>query len=324
MARVLDLGEDEMTLHVCPFFHIAAVWMILIHLSRGCTNVILPKFEPEAVYQALSRYPITNLNIVPTMLFDLVRAGGAADYRQRTLRLILYGAAPMPDATFRKGTEVFGSVFAQIYGLTEASPVLTWLPKEDHALEGPLAARLRSCGRAVPGVEVAVVDELGRSLGPGEVGEIVARGATVFPGYWKNPDATSAAIHNGWLRTGDLARRDEEGYIYLVDRKKDMIISGGENIYCREIEAVLERHPVVEEVAVVGLRDERWGEVPQAWIVPSDEPLPLAEELQSWCDARLARFKVPKSFRFVSSLPKGPSGKVLKKEIRSWQQAESA
>lgn len=313
MTRVLDLQENEVTLHVCPFFHIASLWVILTHLYRGCTNIILRKFDAAEVFSMLARHPVTNMNVVPTMLYELVRADEARAYRADSLRLILYGAAPMPRPVLKKGFEIFGPIFAQVYGLTEASPVLTYLPREDHALDGE---RLRSCGRGVPEIEVRVVQEDGRVVEPGRVGEVIARGPTITPGYWRQAEETAAAIRNGWLRTGDLATVDRGGYIYLVDRKKDMIISGGENIYCREIEMVLEKCVGVEEAAVIGLSDPKWGEVPEAWIVLSQSRETTAKELQEWCRSHLAHYKVPKSFRFVSSLPKSPSGKILKKEIR--------
>jgi acyl-CoA synthetase (AMP-forming)/AMP-acid ligase II len=317
MATVLGLKENDVTLHVCPFFHIASVWIILTHLFRGCTNIVLPKFDAGKVYRSLAEYPITNINLVPTMLYDLIRAPEAVRYKPNLLRLILYGAAPMPSSVLARGVEIFGPIFAQVYGLTEASPVLTYLPKEDHMYEGTLAERISSCGRPVPGVTVRVVDEDARDVPPGQVGEIIARGDTVTPGYWRRPEETSAAIQNGWFQTGDLARVDEAGYLYLVDRKKDMIISGGENIYCREIEKVLERHPAVREAAVVGTAHEKWGEVPEVWIVLSQDSVITAEELTGWCRSHLAHYKIPKSFRLVPCLPKSPSGKILKKEIRA-------
>jgi fatty-acyl-CoA synthase len=219
----------------------------------------------------------------------------------------------MSRSVLEKGVEIFGPIFAQVYGLTEASPVLTYLPREEHALDGE---RLRSCGRPIPGVEVRVVDEIGRNVEPGRVGEIVARGPTITPGYWRRPEETAATIRKGWLQTGDLATVDREGYISLVDRKKDMIISGGENIYCREVEMALEKYAGVEEAAVIGLSDPKWGEVPEAWVVLSPGSEITAGELQEWCRSHLAHYKIPKSFQFVPSLPKSPSGKILKKEIR--------
>jgi long-chain acyl-CoA synthetase len=242
-----------------------------------------------------------------------------------SLRRITYGASPMPVELLKRAMKVFpGAEFFQGYGQSEASPLLTALMPEDHITEGAerITRRLASCGRPVIGVEVEVVDENDRPVKPGEVGEIVARGPNVMMGYWKRPEETATTLRGGWLRTGDMATIDEDGYIYLVDRKKDMIISGGENVYSTEVENVIYQHPAAHEAAVIGVPDEKWGEAVKA-IVTLKEGASLTEsELIEFCASKLADYKVPKSVEIrEGELPKSATGKILKKELREpyWQ-----
>ena len=222
--------------------------------------------------------------------------------------------------------QVFGCNFGQGYGLTEAAPLLTVLNSEDHrrALAGS-EHLLASCGKAVPGIEVRVVDVAGRDVQAGEVGEIIARGPNIMRGYWRRDDDTASALVDGWLHTGDLATVDGEGYLYLVDRKKDMIVTGGENVFSTEVEAVLYAHPAIKEAAVIPVPDPQWGEAVHACIALKDHTRASAEELIEFCRARLASYKVPRSIEFIAGeLPKGGTGKILKKQLREryWQGRE--
>ena len=233
-----------------------------------------------------------------------------------TLRLISYGGSPMPVGLLREALAVFECDFQQGYGLTEASPILTILPPEDHAPTGD-QARLTSVGREAAGVQLRIVDRDDRQVEPGVVGEIVARGANVTAGYWQRPKETAAALRGGWLRTGDLARVDKDGYVHLVGRTKDMLVSGGLNVYPREVELRLEEHPAIREAAVVGVADERWGEVPVAFlVVANDAPPNLQSDVAGFLSKRLARYKVPKRYELVDALPRNSNGKLLKRTLR--------
>jgi acyl-CoA synthetase (AMP-forming)/AMP-acid ligase II len=230
------------------------------------------------------------------------------------LRTIVYGGGPMYVEELRKSLAVFGQVFVQIYGQGESPMTITWLPRADHERDDP--AILGSVGMARTGVEVRVVDESGRDLPPGETGEIVCRGDVVMGGYWRNPQGTADALRDGWLWTGDMGSLDERGYLTLRDRSKDVVISGGSNIYPREVEEVLLTHPGVAEVCVVGQRDEEWGEVVVAFVVAAPGAAVSAQELDAHCVERIARFKRPKRYVFTQALPKNSYGKVLKRELR--------
>jgi len=223
----------------------------------------------------------------------------------------------MPVEILKRALALFGPILIQVYGLTEACPV-TLLPREDHILKGPeeKLRRLGSCGRELINCEARVVSERGEDVVPGKIGEIITRGDHVMEGYWRLPEETSATIRNGWLHTGDLATVDAEGYIYIVDRKKEIIISGGENISPREVEEVIYMHPSVAEVAVIGVPDEKWGETVKAVVVLKEGKRATAEEIIDLCKSNLAGFKKPKSVEFLAFPPRTPSGKVLKRELR--------
>ncbi|HPP07161.1 MAG TPA: AMP-binding protein, partial [Syntrophorhabdaceae bacterium] len=235
-----------------------------------------------------------------------------------SLKLILYAGAPMPVELLKNALKVFKCGFAQLYGQTESGPFTTVLKPEDHILDGSekKIQRLASSGRAVLNYEVRIVDEDGNDVKTGEVGEIIVRSESMMKGYWNMPEETAKKLRNGWLYTGDLGRMDEDGYIYIVERKNDMIISGGVNIYPREIEEVLYRHPAVSEVSVIGVPDEHWGEVPKAIVVLKEGKTATEEEIIKFCGEHLAGYKKPKSVEFWKELPKSPQGKILKKEIR--------
>lgn len=245
-------------------------------------------------------------------------------YDLSSLRYLLYGASPMPVEVLGQGLKKWGHIFAQVYGMTETSPLLTVLNAEDHLPHGTpeQVHRLASCGREVAGVEVRVVNARGQDVQPGEVGEVIARGANVMLGYWRMPQATSATIVDGWMHTGDLATIDEENYLYILDRAKDMIISGGENIYCVEVENALYSHPAVLEAAVIGIPDETWGEAVHAVVVCKAGMNVSAEELMTHTRMQIAGYKVPRSIEFFAeALPKSGAAKILKRDLREkyWQ-----
>jgi long-chain acyl-CoA synthetase len=318
-----NYSADEVYLHSAPMFHLADGAAVFSNASRGSTQVFIPRFEPQATLAAIEREHITHVLLVPTMINFVLQVPNLADYDLSSMRYITYGASPIAPEVLKRAMQVFDCNFGQGYGLTEAAPLLTVLNADDHrrAIAGD-ERLLASCGKPVPGVEVCVVDVEGRDVRPGEVGEIVARGPNIMRGYWRREDDTAAAIIDGWLHTGDLATVDEEGYLYLVDRKKDMIVTGGENVFSPEVEAVLYAHPSVKEAAVIGVPDAEWGEAVHACLALKDNQQASAEEMIEFCRPRLAGYKVPRSIEIIEGeLPKGGTGKILKKQLRErhWQ-----
>ncbi|MEX2194320.1 MAG: AMP-binding protein [Thermoleophilaceae bacterium] len=321
------LAEDSVVasdryLSTGPLCHLGAGSRIFLLAHVGATHLIHPRFDAERAAREMAEGTANSALIVPAMVRQLLDAVDAAGTSLRgKVRLITYGMAPMPRDILTEALERLGCDFQQGYGLTEGGPNLTILPPEDHRPDasGEWSQRLTSVGRETIGVRVRVVDADDRDVPPGEIGEVIARGPNIMEGYWHRPEETEAALGGGWLRTGDLAMVDDTGYVYLVDRSKDMLVSGGFNVYPREIERQLEQHPAVAEVAVVAEPHERWGEVPVAFVVPSstvdgDE---LDAELARFCDERLARFKNPKRWVFVDELPRNSIGKVSKPELRA-------
>lgn len=312
-------------LHAAPMFHLATFPAVINITVNGGTHTILQKFDLKAMMELVESAKATSTVLVPTMINFLINHPDFSKYDLNSLRRITYGAAPMPVELLKYAMKRLPNVeFAQGYGQTESSPLLTSLQHEDHITEGEerLTRRLASCGRPVAGVEVEILKDDGTFAGPGEVGEVIARGPNVMMGYWKRPEETSAALRDGWLHTGDMATTDEDGYIYLVDRKKDMIISGGENVYSSEVENVVYQHPDVHEAAVIGVPDERWGEAVTAIVAVKPGKSITENELIEFCSDRLADYKVPKRVEIrESELPKSATGKIMKKELREpyWQ-----
>ena len=316
-------SPEEIYLHSAPMFHLADGAATFSNGNRGSTQVFIPRFDPVATLAAIERERVTHALLVPTMINFVLQVPNLADYDLSSLRYVTYGASPIAPEVLRRAMRAFGCDFGQGYGLTEAAPLLTVLSAADHrrAIEGD-ERLLASCGKPVPGVEVRVVDVDGRGVKPGEVGEIIARGPNIMRGYWRRDDDTANAVIDGWLRTGDLATVDEEGYLYLVDRKKDMIITGGENVFSTEVEAVLYAHPAVKEAAVIGVPDPQWGEAVHACVALKDNQSATDDELIEFCRPRLATYKVPRSVEIIAGeLPKGGTGKILKKQLREryWQ-----
>ena len=294
-------------LHVCPMFHVAGIANLIACTWVGAEQVVLPRFDAATVLETIERERITHTVLVPTMLQMLLDAPGADDADLSSLRHVQYAASPISAALQQRVLDRLpGCDVAQFYGMTEAAPTVTHLSPDDHRRGGE---RLGSVGVPVPGVEVEV-------RGPaGEPGELWIRGPNVMLGYWKRPDETADALVDGWYRSGDIVAEDEQGYLYMVDRAKDMIVSGGENVYSLEVEAALLRHPAVDEAAVFGVPDDRWGEAVHAVVVPR-EPV-TAEALLEHCRAAIAGFKVPRAIELRDEpLPKSGAGKVLKTQLR--------
>jgi fatty-acyl-CoA synthase len=302
-----------------PFFHIAGIGSMLTSMLLGVPTVIYPlgAFDPGQLLDVLAAEKVTGIFLVPAQ-WQAVCAEQQARPRDLRLRVMLWGAAPAPDALLREMSATFpGTQILAAFGQTEMSPVTCMLLGED-------AIRKRgSVGKVVPTVAARVVDENMNDVPVGEVGEIVYRAPTLMSGYWNNPAATAEAFAGGWFHSGDLVRMDEDGYVWVVDRKKDMIISGGENIYCAEVENVLASHPGIVEVAVIGRAHEKWGEVPIVVAAVTDDHLRL-DDLDGFLTQRLARYKHPKALEIVDALPRNPAGKVLKNELRVRYGATSA
>lgn len=314
------LGPETRNLNVGPLTHAAGL-MFTVYYIRGATNVILERFDAEAALRAIEAERITDVLLVPTMLGALLRHPAIDRHDTRSLRRIWYGTAPMPVGLLREGLRRFGPVFRQNYGMSEASQPLTILGPEDHVVEGPetIVRRLRSAGRPALGMDLKVVDEAFEPVPPGQVGEIVYRSRHMFQGYWKQPEETARAFRDGWFLTGDLATVDEEGYVYIVGRKDDLIISGGFNIQPREVEEVILRHPAVAEVAVVGVPDARWGEAVKAVCVLKPGMQAGPDEILAVCRRDLAGYKKPRIVEVVAELPKNAAGKVERKRLRGVQ-----
>ncbi|MFA1549198.1 class I adenylate-forming enzyme family protein [Actinomadura chokoriensis] len=303
-----------------PLCHVAGYQVILHHLFRRHA-VVLRRFTPAALVEATRRHGVTNLSLAPTMLEDLLAHveddPAALDVLRGAVRVIAYGSAPMPVPLLRRAGDVLGCDFNQGFGMTELSGNAAFLSPDDHRAAITTRPELAaSAGRPAGGVEIAVLDEDGTHLPPGALGEIAVRGPQVTTGYWDDPDATAEAFTGGWFRTGDAGRVDEDGYLYLVDRLKDVIITGGENVSSLEVEDVLRTVPGVAQVAVVGLPDPRWGQTVCAVIVPDGTP-PSEDDLIAACRARLAGFKTPRGVEYVDTLPRTGNGKVRKSALRA-------
>lgn len=316
-ADIERVRPGDTMLHAAPLSHGSGLYG-LPHLLSGGHQAILSGFEAGEVLDALDRFDRVSLFAAPTMVGRLVRAAGGTVGAGRGLRTLIYGGGPMYVADLQAALRCFGPRLYQLFGQGESPMTITGLDRADHEGDGGPAhlARLGSCGTPRTGVEVKVVDDRGRALPPGEVGEVVTRSDCVMSGYWGNAEATASAIRDGWLWTGDVGALDPSCYLTLRDRSKDMIISGGSNVYPREIEEVLLRHPGVAECSVVGRPHPDWGEEVVAFVVREPSRDVTAAELDALCLDEIARYKRPKGYRFVDALPKNNYGKVLKTALR--------
>lgn len=332
VSGMVQLRPDSVLLHVMPLFHIGGSGVAIVGLFTGCTNVVHRDVDPVRILGDIAKHRITASFMVPALLQVLPMMPGASDTDFSSLENILYGASPITEEVLIASMALLKAPHTQAYGLTETTGIVTLLMPEDHDPGGPRAHLLRSAGKPVEGVELRLVGADGNDVPEGEVGEIWVRTVQNLKGYWNNPEATAEVYPEGrdenglgWFRTGDAAYA-EDGYIFIHDRVKDMIVSGGENIYPAEIENAIMSHPGVADVAVIGVPSERWGESPMALIVPAEDADPSADEIVEHCRERLASFKLPKGVERVEAIPRNPSGKTLKTELRKpyWEGHERA
>ncbi len=313
-----EVGEGSVVLGALPLFHSfgQTVGMNASILVGACLTLV-PKFDPGEALETMQRDRVTHFYGVPTMFGALLHHPGREGFDTSALRNCITGGASMPVEVLRGFEEAFGAIVLEGYGLSETSPVASSNHPEMERKPG-------SIGTPIEGVEMKVVDEQDREVAQGEVGEIVIRGHNIMKGYWQRPDATDEAMRSGWFHSGDMARTDEDGYFYIVDRKKDLIIRGGYNVYPREVEEVLYEHPKIREAAVVGVPHDEWGEEIGAAVVLHEGEELAPEEVSSYVKERIAAYKYPRVVWFLDDLPKGPTGKILKREIEAPVGSESA
>jgi long-chain acyl-CoA synthetase len=320
LNAVAGIGFDSDTayIHSGAMFHLADGASTFGVTLVGGRHAFVSRFEPVEVLQTIAREKITHAQFVPTMINMIVNHPRFAEFDISTLGLILYGASPMPEGVLRKAMQVMPHVrLMHAYGMTEAAPIVTLLDPRYTTLDGPFAGRLKSCGQVAPACEIKVVDTGRKQVPAGTPGELAIRGANIMKGYWNKPAETAAVLEDGWYYSGDGAYMDAEGFVYIVDRLKDMIISGGENVYSAEVENAISLMPGVGEVAVIGIPDERWGETVHAIIVPKPGVTLTADEVLAHCREQIAGYKCPRGVDFrTTALPLSGAGKVLKRELR--------
>jgi acyl-CoA synthetase (AMP-forming)/AMP-acid ligase II len=306
-----------------PSFHVSGTCWGIVGLYNGARSIILRQFDPAEVLSVIETERVTKLVLVPTAIQALLQHPNCRDTDFSSITYLLYGASPIPLDLLREAVSVFQCGFIQLYGMTETTGAVTYLPADDHDLNGN--PRMRSAGKAFTGVKIEIRDADGRTLEPGDEGEIWINTESVMNGYWNLADATAATMTGGnWVRTGDAGLMDEDGYVYVRDRVKDMIVSGGENIYPAEVESAMYGHPAIAEVAVIAVPDPKWGEAVKAIVVLKPNSEPDAKAILDFTRTRIAGYKVPKTVDFVDVLPKNGTGKVLKRELRKpfWEGRE--
>ena len=312
-------SDNSVSLLFVPTFHIGGLWWLVRGLALGSLNVVLKSFDPRAILRAIPQYRVTKTCMVPSMLSVLLAEPGCNTTDFSSLETIVYGGSPISAALLDHAIKVFHCAFCQIYGMTETGNMAVCLRPEDHYPTG--SQKLRAAGRPLPGVNVMILGPERQVLGPGTIGEIALHSPARMIGYWNLPEATQNTLVDGWVMTGDAGYQDEEGFIYVCDRIKDMIIAAGENIYPAEVEHVIRTHPGVADAAVIGVPDDLWGEAVKAVIVPREEHPIAAADIIRHARAHLAEFKIPKSVDVVQQLPRNASGKLLKSKLREpyWQ-----
>ncbi len=316
---LMTFEPGDVNLIAMPLFHIGGGGWAMAGMYQGIGGVLVRDIDPALILRLIARHHVTHAFLVPAVLQYMLMVPGVGDTDFSSLRYVLYGASPISTEVLANSVKTFGCAFVQAYGLTETTGSVVLLSPEDHDPDGPNAHRLRAAGQAMRGVELKVVDPATGARSPvGEVGEIWCRSEQVMKGYWNLPKATAEAVlPDGFFRTGDAGYLDADGYLYIHDRVKDMIVSGGENIYPAEIENVLMSHPAIADVAVIGVPSDRWGETPKALVVPAAGATVDEAEVIEFCRQHLARFKCPTTVETVAAIPRNPSGKVLKKDLRA-------
>jgi len=317
----IHLTDRDVWIHVAPLFHLADAWATWAVTWVGGTHVLVREFDPKVVLETIEKEKVTLTNLIPTMLNLMVNHPEVGKFDYSSLRILLSGGAPIAPEVVRKIVDTFKCDYIQTYGMTETSPYLTLSILKDHLRKLSYEDRLRfksKTGREFIGVELKVVNDRGEEIKKDEkeVGEIIVRGDIVTKGYWRLPQETEKSIKDGWLFTGDMAVMDEEGYVTIVDRKKDMILTGGENVYSTEVENVLYMHPAILECAVVGVPDQKWGEAVKGIVVLKPGHNPTEKEIIEFCKERITHYKAPKSIDFIDALPRTGSGKIHKKGLR--------
>ena len=316
------MNEHAINLVAMPLFHIGGSGWATAGQYNGCKSIILREtVDVGGIVKMIGEHRITHAFMVPALLAFTLMVPDIDKADFSSLKLIAYGASPISEQVLAQSLKTFKCEFVQVYGLTETTGVVTMLMHEDHDVDGPRKHLLRSCGKPSMGIELKIVDEKGKEVAAGDVGEIIIRSKQVMKGYWNMPEETAKSIRNGWFYTGDAGYKDKEGYVYIHDRVKDMIVSGGENVYPAEVENALMKHPAIQDVAVIGIPDDRWGEVPLAIVVRKAGIEVTEDDIVAFGRTQLAGFKTPKKVAWIDALPRNPSGKILKKDLRApyWQ-----
>jgi len=307
-------GVGEAVINAMPLFHVAGVNIGIFSLTQGSKLVVLREIHPMVILDLIEQQRIKHAFFVPAVILALTQMPGVRDRDFSSLHIITYGASPIAEGLLLEAADIFGCKFTQVYGLTETAGAGTYMMPEDH---DPARGKLRSCGVPYPEMQILCVDENGNQVPQGEVGEITMKSGMVMKGYWKRPEATAEAVKDGWFYTGDAGYFDEEGYLFIHDRVKDMIVTGGENVYPAEVENAIFSHPDVADVAVVGIPCDKWGEAVKAIVVPKPRCTPLEADIIAYTKERIAGYKCPKSLDIhPEPLPRNPSGKVLRRQLR--------
>ncbi|MDJ0644242.1 MAG: fatty acid--CoA ligase [Erythrobacter sp.] len=317
--------EGDVTLLAMPCFHISGTGTGIGTMVAGTNSIVLPEYDPTKALDLIENYNISKIFLVPAAIQILLNHPRVPEVDFSRLKFVTYGASPIPLELMKQAMDVLGCGFVQMYGMTETSGTIVALDPEDHVPEG--SPRMRSVGKPLAGVEVKIIDDAGEEVPTGTVGEIATRSSKNMRGYWNNPEATAETIDaEGWLRTGDAGYLDEDGYLYIHDRVKDMIISGGENVYPAEVENALYSHPKVADVAVIGVPHEKWGEAVKACVVAKDGEELSEADVIAHAREHIAGYKCPKSVDFIEALPRNPSGKILRRELRApyWEGKDRA
>lgn len=328
IALVTEVGliEDNRILHAAPMFHLADGALTQGGILAGCTHVFIPMFTPVATIQAIEKYKTTHALLVPVMIQMVINDPAINDADLSSLAYVLYGASPIAESVLIQAMETLpNAAFGQGYGQTELAPLATMLAPKYHTTEGPHAGKLKSAGKAICCVEIKIVDEQGNSLPTGDIGEITVKGANAMVGYWNKPEETAVSLRNGWIHTGDAGYMDEEGFIFLVDRVKDMIVSGGENVYSTEVENAVMNHPAVSQVVVIGIPSDEWGEQVHAEIILNEGMETAPEDIIAKTKEYIANYKCPRSVSFrTEPFPLSGAGKLLKRDVRKpyWEGKE--